>query len=373
MEIARAKKGLEGVVADQTLISGLSADRHRYLYRGYDLNQLSQSCDFEDVVHLLWSGHLPTAEESARLMSREISERNLPPALNSLLRTIAIGSHPANVLRTAISFLGQLEEDLGRRSNDEKIISLWAKTPTMIAAIFRLQQGLEPIAPRQDLGQSENFFYMCFDKMVEDSVVAAFDRMRILYAEHGFNNATFTLRTVASTESEFYAAITAAIASLKGPLHGGAIEELQAMLEDIPSPNDASAWLDQRLAAREKIMGFGHRVYRQQTDLRYDSMKECLDSISAARGTSHWPELVETLVDLMKEKKNLYPNLDLAAGPCFSQMGFPSKYFVCLIIMSRLVGWCAHFNEQMAENRIIRPLAEYVGAPERPLDSQKES
>lgn len=287
-------RGLAGVVADTTAISTVVADTNSLTYRGYPVQDLAARCSFEEVAHLLWYGELPDAGRLREFAARERALRPLDRTTTELLARLPHTCHPMDVLRTAVSILGAedpAEDDGSPAANLTKSLTLLARLPVVVAADHRRRHGLEPIRPDADLGYAENFFHMCFGEVPDPAVVRCFEISLILYAEHSFNASTFTARVVTSTLSDLHSAVTAAIGALKGPLHGGANEAVMHMLEEIGDPEQAEAWLDEALAAKRKIMGFGHRVYRHG-DSRVPSCRRPWRTSSPAPvtpGPPAWP------------------------------------------------------------------------------------
>jgi 2-methylcitrate synthase len=279
-------------------------------------------------------------------------------------------------IRTGVSFLGCEDEriwDSSPEVNMDKSIRLLAKIPTMVAADFRFKKGLDFIPPNPQLTIAENFFHMCFGKVPEQRVVKAFDVSLILYAEHSFNASTFTSRVVTSTQSDIYSATTAGIGALKGPLHGGANEMVMHMMIEIADENKATQWMIDALAQKKKVMGFGHRVYKSG-DSRVPTMKKYAQVMADVTGQQKWMKMYNSLESVMVEKKKIYPNLDFPAGPAYYMMGFEIDFFTPIFVMARTTGWSAHIMEQTANNRIIRPLSEYIGHSQRkvtPLTERK--
>jgi 2-methylcitrate synthase len=253
----------------------------------------------------------------------------------------------------------------------DKAIQLLAKIPTMVAADYRFKKGLDFIAPKSDLSIAENFFHMCFGKVPQKEIVKAFDVSLILYAEHSFNASTFTSRVVTSTQSDLYSATVAGIGALKGPLHGGANEQVMHMMIEIADADKAEAWMLEALALKKKVMGFGHRVYKSG-DSRVPTMKKYAQVMADVTGEQKWMKMYNSLEKVMAEKKKIYPNLDFPAGPAYYMMGFEIDFFTPIFVMARTTGWSAHIMEQAANNRIIRPLSEYIGAPQRKVTPLSE-
>ena len=361
------KRGLEGVVVDTSSISKVMPETNSLTYRGYPVQDLAEHSSFEEVAYLLLNEDLPSAAELSAFMLKERGQRVLSKDLMSTIRLFPKKAHPMDTVRTGVSFLGMEDPDIwsfDRVHNYQKAQNLLAKIPTIIAADYRCRTGKEPIAPRGDLGLSENFFNMCFGEVPHKDIVKAFDVSLILYAEHGFNASTFTSRVVTSTMSDMYSAVTAGIGSLKGPLHGGANEQVMHMLKEIDDPKKAREWMLDALATKKKIMGFGHRVYKSG-DSRVPTMSLYGRKLADIKGVKKWHEISDILQQVMLEKKDIHPNLDFPAGPAYFLMGFDIEMFTPIFVMARIAGWAAHVMEQAANNRLIRPLQQYAGPAER--------
>ncbi|WP_199040941.1 bifunctional 2-methylcitrate synthase/citrate synthase [Glycomyces salinus] len=365
-------KGLAGVVADTTAISKVVPESNSLTYRGYPVQQLAASRSFEEVAHLIWYGELPDADQLARFTERERALREVTRSTIAVIDRVPDNCHPMDLLRTAVSCLGAedpAEDDNRREANQAKAETLFAKLPTVVAHAHRRRQGLERIAPDPELGWSANFFHMCFGEVPAPEILRCFEVSMILYAEHSFNASTFTARVVASTLSDIYSAVTAAIGALKGPLHGGANEAVMRMMLEIDDPSRARDWLSERLAAKERVMGFGHRVYRDG-DSRVPTMRTAFAQMAALTDGERWVEMYDELEAGMQEAKGLKPNLDFPAGPAYYLMGFDIPMFTPLFVMSRVTGWTAHIIEQLDANSLIRPLSAYNGPDERPVPDQ---
>ncbi|MCS6838926.1 MAG: bifunctional 2-methylcitrate synthase/citrate synthase [Bdellovibrionaceae bacterium] len=366
------KKGLEGAVVDTTSISKVTPETNSLIYRGYRVQDLADHCRFEEVAYLLLKGKLPNSQELAAFEQQERSYRSLSPATKQVMSLLPSYSHPMDALRTGVSFLGTEDERIwDRSSNLDKAIRLLAKIPTLIAFDYRTKKKLPIIEPNPQLPIAENFFWMCFGKVPTPEVTKAFDASLTLYAEHSFNASTFAARVITSTESDLYSATTGAIGALKGPLHGGANEAVMHMMLEIGAPERAENWIRQALAQKRKIMGFGHRVYKFG-DSRVPTMKKYALKMAEITGQTKWMKIYDILERVMVETKKIYPNLDFPAGPAYYMMGFDIPYFTPIFVMARTTGWSAHIMEQAANNRIIRPLSEYIGEAERPVIPIKE-
>ncbi|BDZ42551.1 citrate synthase [Paraoerskovia sediminicola] len=361
------RKGLVGVVADVTAVSKVDPDTNSLLYRGYPVQDLAGSKTFEEVAYLLWHGELPTPDELAVQNRAERGRRGLPDPVRDAVLALPTTCHPMDVCRTAVSVIGAHDpeaEDPGPAAEQEKAERLFALLPAVVALDQRRRRGLDLVEPRDDLGYAANFLWMAFGEEQAPEVVRAFEVSMVLYAEHSFNASTFTARVVTSTLADLYSAVTAAIGTLKGPLHGGANEAVMAAFEEIGTADRAAAWLDDALGAKRKIMGFGHRVYKRG-DSRVPSMKATLDDLVEHYDRPDLGELYDALAGAMAERKNILPNLDYPAGPAYHLMGFDTQMFTPLFVASRVVGWTAHVMEQRADNALIRPLSRYVGPARR--------
>ncbi|MFD6270796.1 bifunctional 2-methylcitrate synthase/citrate synthase [Nocardia asteroides] len=362
-------KGLAGVVVDTTSISKVVTETNSLTYRGYPVQELAARRTFEEVAYLLWYGELPDDGQRQLFCQRERAQRRIDRSVLALVEKMPDTCHPMDVVRTVVSYLGT--EDAASESTAERdrlaaALRLTALLPTVIATAMRRRRGLDPIAPHPQLGFAENFLYMCFGEVPAPRIVRAFEISLILYAEHGFNASTFAARVVTSTGSDLYSAVTAAIGALKGRLHGGANEAVMHTMREIDDPDRAAAWVRETLAARRKVMGFGHRVYRHG-DSRVPTMKTALDEVAEVTGGQRWVRMYDALATAMAEQTGIAPNLDFPAGPAYHLMGFDIEMFTPIFVMSRITGWTAHIAEQSAANALIRPLSEYRGVEQRPV------
>ncbi|GAA2053487.1 bifunctional 2-methylcitrate synthase/citrate synthase [Leifsonia soli] len=367
-------KGLAGVVVDTTTISSVNPQTNSLLYRGYPVQELAAHCSFEEVAYLLWHGELPTPEQLVAFESLERSLRRLDDRTRRALDDIPASAHPMDALRTAVSQLGGLDATLQQPDsildpelNEGRALYLFAQLPAIVAYIQRRRRGLDPVEPRDDLDYSRNFLWMTFGEVPDDVVVDAFRVSLVLYAEHSFNASTFTARVIASTLSDVYSAVTGAIGALKGPLHGGANEAVMHAFEEIRTADRAEEWLDAALAEKRKIMGFGHRVYKNG-DSRVPTMHASLVVLADHYDRRDLLDLYDALENAMGERKNIKPNLDYPSGPAYNLMGFDTETFTPLFAAARVTGWTAHVFEQYAANSLIRPLSQYTGPAERHLE-----
>ena len=361
------QKGLAGVTVDTTAISKVMPETNSLTYRGYAVQDLCAHASFEEVAYLMWNGDLPTDAQLDGLKKEEIRRREISEDHVAVIERFPRDAHPMDTLRTAVSYLGTTETAWGGEPEDadrNRSLDLFAKIPTMIATDYRFRRGEERIAPRDDLPMVENFFNMCFGEVPPGEVIAAFDTSMILYAEHSFNASTFTVRTIASSRSDIYSAITGGIGSLKGPLHGGANEAVMHMFLEIGDPDIAEQWMRDAIEQKKLVMGFGHRVYKSG-DSRVPTMRRCLEDLAAWKDDDTWIRMSDGLQNVMISEKGIHPNLDFPAGPAYYMMGFDIEMFTPLFVMSRITGWTAHYLEQNADNRLIRPLSAYSGAAQR--------
>jgi len=365
----RVYKGLAGVVVDTTAISKVVPETNSLTYRGYAVQDLAAHCSFEQVAYLLWHGELPNDQQLALFTQRERAARRLNRSMLSLLQKLPDSCHPMDVVRTLISYMGAEdpdEDDSSPNANYAKSLRMYALLPTIVAADMRRRRGLQPIAPHSHMSYAQNFLHMCFGDVPEKVVVDAFEQSMVLYAEHSFNASTFAARVVTSTQSDIYSAVTAGIGALKGPLHGGANEAVMHDMIEIGTGDKAAQWLQGKLSRRNKIMGFGHRVYKNG-DSRVPTMKHALERVAAVRDGQRWLEIYAVLEKGMAVATGIKPNLDFPTGPAYHLIGFDIACFTPIFVMSRITGWTAHIVEQTASNALIRPLSEYVGPPQREL------
>jgi 2-methylcitrate synthase/citrate synthase II len=376
MADADIKKGLVGVVVDVTAISKVNPETNSLLYRGYPVQELADTQSFEAVAHLLWSGELPTADELAELRTEERRYRALDPEVRAAIDLLPLDAHPMDEARTAVSVIGArslagsgsvLDASGTPEENRARSIELFAALPAIVAYGQRRRRHEELVEPRDDLDYAANFLWMVFGREPAEVEVDAFNRSMILYAEHSFNASTFTARVITSTLSDLYSAVTGAIGALKGPLHGGANEAVMHILDEIGSAERVESWLDEALAEKRKIMGFGHRVYKNG-DSRVPTMQAALDRLVEHYDRSDVGDLAAALEREFVERKGIYPNLDYPSGPAYHLLGFDTVTFTPLFIAARITGWTAHIMEQAESNALIRPLSDYNGPDERHVE-----
>ncbi len=361
------KKGLLGIVVDETTISHVVPELSALTYRGYTVQELCDKCDFEEVAYLVLNGDLPNKNQLKKFIKQERSERKLSKQILNDIKKMPRNAHPMDVIRTCVSLMALEDKDTkdnSPKANMRKAMRIFAKTPTAVAAYFRTRKGKSIIAPSKNLSFSENFFKMMFNKVPDKEIVRAFDISLILYAEHSFNVSTFTARTITSSLSDLHGAITGAIASLKGPLHGGANEAVMHMMKEIGKPEKAKAWIENALNKKKVVMGFGHRVYRTG-DSRVPTMKHYMFKVAKLLQKEKYTRMYEILEKVMLDRKNIHPNVDFPCGPTYYMMGIDIDFYTPIFVMSRITGWSAHIMEQHASNKLIRPLSKYRGAEVR--------
>jgi 2-methylcitrate synthase/citrate synthase II len=375
MSDVEIKKGLAGVTVDYTAVSKVNPDTNSLLYRGYPVQELAATQSFEAVAYLLWYGELPTDEELSAFVAQERAGRSLDENVKQAIDLLPLDAHPMDVVRTAVSVFGASDPaayDNSRESDLGKSRRLFAKLPAMVAYDQRRRRGQAMVDPRDDLDYAQNFLWMTFGEIPEKVVADAFNVSMILYAEHSFNASTFTARVITSTMADLYSAVVGAIGALKGPLHGGANEAVMHIFDEIGSAENVVPWLDDALANKKKIMGFGHRVYKKG-DSRVPTMKAALDTLVehyAPEGTRarDLAALYDALESEFVSRKGIYPNLDYPSGPAYNLIGFDTLTFTPLFVAARVTGWTAHIMEQAASNALIRPLSAYNGPDERHIE-----
>jgi len=361
------KKGLLGIVVDETTVSQVMPDINSLTYRGYAVQDLCAKCNFEEVAYLVLNGELPNKRQLKNFIKEERLDRKLSKEILSDIRKMPKKAHPMDVARTAVSLMSLEDKDTrdnSPKANMRKAIRIFSKTPIALAAFFRARKGKKIIAPKKNLTFSENFFYMCFGKVPSEEIVKAFDVSLILYAEHSFNVSTFTARTITSSLSDIHGAITGAIASLKGPLHGGANEEVMHMMNKIKKPEKAFKWINKALKNKDVVMGFGHRVYKKG-DSRVPTMEKYFRKVASIKKDKKFIKIYDIVKNVMIDKKNIHPNVDYPTGPTYHLMGFDTDFFTPIFVISRITGWSAHIMEQHAANKLIRPLSKYSGPRHR--------
>ncbi|OLC75162.1 MAG: citrate synthase [Gemmatimonadetes bacterium 13_1_40CM_4_69_8] len=360
-------RGLEGVVANESAICYVFGEEGRLIYRGYDIHDLADHSTFEETAYLLLKGDLPTREQLKAFAAQLKAAQKLDKVVQRVIKDAPLSANPMNVLRTAVSasvFGDPDRHDNSAAAEYRKAVRLIAQLPTMVAMFHRLRNGQKPLAPRRGLSLAANLLYMTSGAVPETEVEHALDIALILHADHELNASTFAARVIAATLADMHGAVTGAIAALAGPLHGGANTEVMKMLLDIKTPDRAEAWIREALARKQKIMGFGHRVYRTE-DPRAAHLRRMSEELGRKAGQSQWFAMQRTIEDLMKRDKGLYCNVDFYSASTYYVMGIPLDLYTPIFAVSRVSGWCAHVLEQHGDNRLIRPRAEYVGAMDR--------
>lgn len=375
-ELAR---GLAGVTVADTQMSFIDGEEGILLYQGIPIEELAENASYEEVVYLLWQGELPTATQLDEFKAN-LAEccRMVPTSVIDAVRAFPTDAHPMAALRTTVSLLGLHDsraEEETREATEVKATRLVAGIPTLIAAHERIRNGKEPIPPSPDLDHAGNFLYMLTGNEPGETAVRAIDTYLVLLADHGFNASTFTARTIASTESDMYSAITGAIGTLKGPLHGGANERVMKMLFEVEKPENAKAWVNDALDKGQRIMGLGHRVYKT-LDPRARILRQRSEDLAEVADIRKWHDIAVAVADAATERlgaRGIWPNVDFYSGPVLYAAGIPVDQFTPMFVMSRVAGWTAHVLEQQSDNRIIRPRAQYVGPKDRhyiPVDQR---
>ena len=361
------KKGLLGIVVDETEVSKVMPEINSLTYRGYAAQDLCEKCKFEEVAYLILNSELPNKKQLKNFEKNEKNERKISKTLLEDIKKFPKKAHPMDVTRTIVSIMGLEDKetkDNSPKANMRKVMRIFAKTPVALAAFYRSRKGKKIIPPKKNLSFSENFFHMCFGKVPKKDIVKAFDVSLILYAEHSFNVSTFTARTITSSLSDVHGAITGAIASLKGPLHGGANEEVMHMMNKIKKPENALKWINKTLDNKEVVMGFGHRVYKSG-DSRVPTMRKYFGKVAKIKKDKKFEKIYDIVEKVMIERKNIHPNVDYPTGPTYHLMGFDTDFFTPIFVISRITGWSAHIMEQHAANKLIRPLSKYSGKEHR--------
>jgi len=359
-------RGLEGVVANTTRLSDVVGDKGQLIYCGYDINELAGHVSYEEVVYLLWNNKLPSRVELERCQETLRAQRELPHGVVEFLKNAPKDAAPMDVIRTAVSMLGLYDPDLGQEETGEvnlrRARSITAKIGVIAAYFHRARQGKPLPAVRGDLGEAAHFLYLMCGEAPTQEAAETLDVAFVLHADHGMNASTFAARVTISTLSDIFSAVTSAIGTLKGPLHGGANEGVIQMLEEIGSENRVDAYIEQQLAEKKKIMGMGHRVYKT-LDPRAPHLQKMAIKLSEKLGEPKWIRMSERIANLMKEKKNLNANVDFYSATVYYSLGIPTDLFTPVFAIARTAGWCAHILEQLEDNRLYRPLSEYVGEP----------
>ena len=357
-------KGLEGIVANSTAISDVRGDEGVLIYAGYDINELAGKASYEEVVYLLWHGELPNATQLASLKGELSSLRELPAGVIDFLKTAPKDANPMDVIRTAVSMLGLTDKvptgDIDPASNRHRAASLTAKVGVIAAYYHRARTGKDLPPVRTDLGEAAHFLYLLNGEVPSEEAAKTLDVAYVLHADHGMNASTFSARVTIATLSDIYSAVTSAIGTLKGPLHGGANEGVIHMLQEIGDETKVDGWIEQALATKKKVMGIGHRVYKT-LDPRAPHLRSMAVQLCEQLGEGKWIRMSERIAELMKERKGLNANVDFYSATVYYSLGLPTDMFTPIFAIARTSGWTAHILEQLVDNRLYRPLSEYVG------------
>ncbi len=362
-----AARGLKGVVAADTNICDVDGDAGKLIYRGYNIHELAKKSTFEETAYLLFKGELPTSQQLAEFNKVLVHHREVEPPVLAFLKTIPRNTPPMAALRSAVSISGlydPIAEDDSPEANFEKSIRLTAEMTTIVAAIRRLKEGLEPVAPRQDLSHAANFMYMLNGKIPSTDAEKAMDLILILHAEHALNASTFAARVIAATLSDIYSSVTGAIGALKGPLHGGANTEVLKTLMEVGEVANVVPWVEAVRAKKGKFMGFGHAVYKVE-DPRAIHLKDLSRRLGLEAGDSKLYDISIAMEQAVIASIHKNCNVDFYSASLQYYMGIPGDMFTCIFAASRIVGWCAHILEQLSDNKIIRPSSNYTGPAER--------
>lgn len=364
--MAELQRGLEGVIAAETKISSIIDSQ--LTYAGYDIDDLAENAQFEEIIFLLWNYRLPNKEELQELKSKLYEYMTLNPRVYKHFEEYVTDKvHPMAALRTSVSYIAHFDPDAEDESDEkkyEKAIRIQAKIASLVTAFARVREGKEPLKPNSDLSYAGNFLYMLKGELPTDIEEEAFNKALILHADHELNASAFTARCAVSSLSDMYSGIVAAVGSLKGPLHGGANERVMAMLSEVGSLDNVDNYLDKKIANKEKIMGFGHRVYKEG-DPRAKYLREMSRKITEETGQSELYEMSLAIEKRMKEEKGLIPNVDFFSASVYHSMDIPHDLFTPIFAVSRTSGWIAHILEQYRDNRIMRPRANYIGETNR--------
>jgi citrate synthase len=364
--MAVTAKGLEGIVANSTRLSHVDGQAGKLVYAGYEIDEIAGKASYEEIIYLLWHDALPSSRQLSDLKATLRSERGLPDGLIRFLTTVPRNAAPMDVIRTAVSMLGCFDTGFDERMridiNRQRALSITAKIGVIAAYFHRARQGL-PLPPiRKDLDEAAHFLYLINGEEPSPEAANTLDVAFVLHADHGMNASTFSARVTIATLSDMYSAITSAIGTLKGPLHGGANEGVIHMLQEIGSVEGVDAYIESALAEKRKIMGIGHRVYRT-LDPRAPHLRRMAVKLSNQLGEPKWIKMSERIAEIMKEKKGLNANVDFYSATVYYSLGIPTDLFTPIFAIARCAGWTAHVLEQLADNRLYRPLSEYIGQP----------
>lgn len=369
-------RGLEGVIASDTALSLVDGEASQLYYRGIPIQELAESSCYEETVYLLWNGKLPCQGELDAFRRQLAGERKVPDEGLEVLKKLPKTAHPMAVLRTMVSVMGLLDPEAENRdleSNRRKALKLTAAMPTLIAAFYRLREGQAIVMPREELSHAANFLFMMHGQEPNAEMERALDTYLILLADHGLNASTFAARVTTSTQSDIYSAVTSAIGTLKGDLHGSANQRAMEMILDVKEPARAEAYVKDLLAQKKKVMGFGHRIYKRR-DPRAEAFRQIAQRLLEKSGDRKIFEISKRIEKVMWEEKQIPCNVDFFSASVLYEVGFPVDFFTTVFAASRVAGWTAHIIEQQSDNRLIRPKAAYVGPQDQhyvPVEQRK--
>ena len=366
--MALVAKGLEGIIANESKLSNVQGLEGKLCYLGYTIDDLVEHTSFEEVIYLLHNGKLPNRSELDGLISKLKADRNLPDGIIDFLKNAPKDAGPMDVIRTGVSMMGLYDtkgDHQNRNLNEDRAIAIIAKIPLIVAAFHRFRQGLEIVEPREDLSEAAHFLYLINGEVPSKDAAKTLDVAYILHADHGMNASTFSSRVTVATLSDMYSAITSAIGTLKGPLHGGANEGVIQMLEEIGAEDAVDAYVEGKLERKEKIMGIGHRVYKV-LDPRAPHLRKMAIKLTEELGDPKWINMSERIAEMMKDRKGLNANVDFYSATVYYSLGIPTDLFTPIFAISRASGWTAQVLEQLDDNRLYRPLTDYTGQDSQP-------
>ncbi|MDA7681987.1 citrate synthase [Verrucomicrobiales bacterium] len=366
--MALVAKGLEGIIANESKLSNVQGLEGKLCYLGYTIDDLVEHTSFEEVIYLLHNGKLPNRFELDGLISKLKADRNLPDGIIDFLKNAPKDAGPMDIIRTGVSMMGLYDtkgDHQNRNLNEDRAIAIIAKIPLIVAAFHRFRQGLEIVEPREDLSEAAHFLYLINGEVPSKDAAKTLDVAYILHADHGMNASTFSSRVTVATLSDMYSAITSAIGTLKGPLHGGANEGVIQMLEEIGTEDAVDAYVEGKLERKEKIMGIGHRVYKV-LDPRAPHLRKMAIKLTEELGDPKWINMSERIAEMMKDRKGLNANVDFYSATVYYSLGIPTDLFTPIFAISRASGWTAQVLEQLDDNRLYRPLTDYTGQDSQP-------
>lgn len=356
-------RGLEGVVAAETDISYVDGVNGDLYYKGYNIHDLADTCNFMEVAYLLLNGSLPTEEQLQQFRLQTVSEMRLPTQITKMMESLPPSSHPMDVLRTVVSALSCYDHDTKSNTleaNRHKAVRLIAQIPTIVAHLFRIRRRETILSPDPQINMAANILYMFHGVIPSESHIRAMDQLLLLHADHGMNASTFAARVTASTHADLHAAITSAVGTLSGPLHGGANERVMKMLKEINNVDEVDEYIESMLAQGLRVMGFGHRVYKKE-DPRARHLRKSSEELCTTSGDKNFYKISHRIEDIVMKKKGIYPNVDFYSATVQHALGIPEEFYTTIFAASRISGWVAHVLDQYQNNRLIRPTSKYIG------------